>query len=1250
MSRLTDIEQRIKQLEGGKFQKMCDAYLSSKYGYSNFVALGSQAGTNKTTKGTPDTYYKTIDDKYVLVMYTTQTTGDVFTKIFDDIKSCFDEDKTNLKCTDISEVIYCHTSSNLNAGQDKQLNEYCKERNVLLQLIGINQISFDLYTQYHIITRDFLELPIGTNQILPYSEFINSYNTNAMAAPLDTEFQFRDEEIEEINAALTSSSVVILTGQAGVGKTRLALECASKFITQHGYNLFCIRSNHLPIYEDLEVFIGKPGQYLLLIDDANQITGLNHIIQYAVKPGHNVKMIVTVREYAKKDVILDINQIVRPHIVGVSTLTDTEIESLISATLSINNKIYLDSIVRIAEGNARIAILAGRLAKEAGRLDAISDASQLYEKYYGKYLDDNQLLKTDKKLLAAAGIIAFFESLHLYHLGTLQTIFEHIGITADDFKEKICLLHALEIVDLCNDKAVRFSEQCLSNYLLKYVFIDNKAIPLDLVIKEGFTTYKKRTINALHVLSNVFHSNEVHSLIEKAIDKIWIELKENNDPSFFEYVKVFFQLNPVETLIILKEVIDADHNVDFNIDELDFNKENQQQPVTDDIINILCGYDGLSELPEALDLLFLYLAKRPDQYIQFYNAITQHLGITKHSELNDYHTQILLIQKFIEHSNNWTEHLVCDLFIRVSEKLISLVHRPSEMGRNNTFVLYTIPIHFSVGAQEYRKLIWDGLYAISNNPRYHDQIIAVLKNYGYYENNLEQELIEFDWTYISKLLSAICSVKNFKDCFAVHSILKTMKRLGIDTTSYGDKYMENSQLKLFFKLEFDEDLFEAYSYREQETVKKAAITEYVMACDTKSINDIIDLARLFGVNNTDNQSRLSPNSLDFVFIALESNRELYLNTVDYYLQVNTPLGLHPERIVQKLFDFLPDEEIYNLLCKYDYDMKNTWIYCYFCCLPEDHITEQHVEQLYEFLKMREEGLTASPYRKLDFLDKYAKYDDDIFLKCCRIIADKFSYSPFIVTIYFNLFFNPYAYKPDQILLKFKDDLSLLSEIYVKTLSADKRLDYDGVFFYAIYSVYPGILKKYIQIMLDKDPWSHHSDIVHLASIWRHDNYIDIMDDAAECIFDFSKGRSSFVISGYFENILPDNPKIENAIPRQDEWIRHYIDNNASDINKMTILFTAIAHFSSPRCIQHILHFTRINPDFEAFKKIPLQASSHAGLGSLIPYMEGKISFLKTLLGNYSGLKYLQHKKRIQEEIERWKKRIEDEQIHEMLRD
>ena len=106
MSKLTDIKNRIDQMDGGAFQNLCDAYLSYK-GYKNVYSLGMRTGTDKTAKGNPDTYFLTAENKYVFVMYTTQKT-DFLKKAIEDIDKCFDSQKTGVSAEDIVAVSYTH--------------------------------------------------------------------------------------------------------------------------------------------------------------------------------------------------------------------------------------------------------------------------------------------------------------------------------------------------------------------------------------------------------------------------------------------------------------------------------------------------------------------------------------------------------------------------------------------------------------------------------------------------------------------------------------------------------------------------------------------------------------------------------------------------------------------------------------------------------------------------------------------------------------------------------------------------------------------------------------------------------------------------------------------------------------------------------------------------------------------------------------------------------------------------------------
>lgn len=72
MATITAIKDKIGRLDQASFQILCDDYLS-RVGYPNLVALGTMSGAQKTTPGTPDTYFCKKDDKYVFAEYTRVT-------------------------------------------------------------------------------------------------------------------------------------------------------------------------------------------------------------------------------------------------------------------------------------------------------------------------------------------------------------------------------------------------------------------------------------------------------------------------------------------------------------------------------------------------------------------------------------------------------------------------------------------------------------------------------------------------------------------------------------------------------------------------------------------------------------------------------------------------------------------------------------------------------------------------------------------------------------------------------------------------------------------------------------------------------------------------------------------------------------------------------------------------------------------------------------------------------------------------
>ena len=132
-----------------------------------------------------------------------------------------------------------------------------------------------------------------------------------------------------------------------------------------------------------------------------------------------------------------------------------------------------------------------------------------------------------------------------------------MGISSSDFTSDLKLLHRAEIVDLCNDEAARISDQSFSNFLIKYVFIEEKIIPLSTMIETCFQMNKSRTIEACNILLNVFSERGVREYVEDQINLVWNKL-ERNVEKFLPFFKAFHMVRPTQTLLFLQEYIEQE--------------------------------------------------------------------------------------------------------------------------------------------------------------------------------------------------------------------------------------------------------------------------------------------------------------------------------------------------------------------------------------------------------------------------------------------------------------------------------------------------------------------------------------------------------------------------------------------------------------------------------------------------------------------------------------------------------------------
>lgn len=258
---------------------------------------------------------------------------------------------------------------------------------ICIETIGLSTISHDLLVNFPFLAAEFLHIQVDTHQIFSRNEFINIYDKNGMNAPLGMDLYYREQEKEQLYSALCSAKITLVIGVSGVGKTRLVLEVCKQFEAE-GWNVLCVKNNGELLYNDIQYYTADEGKYILFIDDANQTTSLEYILDYvtAISNNNTIKIVMTVRDYAKHRVESMVREYVIPQEITIKVLKDEEIKEILKENLGIINEDYLKRITQIAKGNIRLAILAGKISIDSGYL-AIRNATDIFAQYYGKIIE-----------------------------------------------------------------------------------------------------------------------------------------------------------------------------------------------------------------------------------------------------------------------------------------------------------------------------------------------------------------------------------------------------------------------------------------------------------------------------------------------------------------------------------------------------------------------------------------------------------------------------------------------------------------------------------------------------------------------------------------------------------------------------------------------------------------------------------------------------------------------------------------------
>jgi hypothetical protein len=1238
MSKINQIQNKLKELSGGAFQKLADAYLHKK-GYEQINSLGSVIGADKVRKGTPDTLMPLPNGKYVFAEYTTQQDG-IYEKLKKDLDKCFDEAKTDIAVETIHEVVICYTST-LNTSELKSLREQCQKRGVNINIFGIDPISYDLYQKYPGIARDFLGIEVDTGQIVTPDEFVTAYDKNAIATPLSTTFHFREKELTQVLQGLEESNLVVVSGKAGVGKSRFVLECCAQFVAVHPeYKVQCIFIRGVDIFEDLRVYFSEPDSYLIFVDDANRVSKFEYFIQLLQhqREEQQIKVIATVRDYALEKV----REVSRSYSdwrdLELNPLEEKQIEQLVKDEYGIINPLYSDRIAEIAQGNPRLAIMAARVAKQENTLTSISNVSSLYDEYYRSIRRDLEEL-SDENLLKAAGIVAFFRTIDRSNEELMEAIKTAFEISQEVFWQAVRQLNDLEVFDMYENEVVRTSDQVLATYFFYLAFFKEKSLDFAALLKHFFPRLQYRLVDVLNPVLNTFDSMKIVEVMRPHVDRAWDTYQNAGDEtSLMRFMEVFWFLKQTDILLYVRNCISKMEAESVDLSKLEIKpSSNLSSPSLLSTLGLF-SYSDENNLRLALALLFNYLTKRPRELSQALYLLTKRFGFESDSWAYEFIKQQIVVDELWEEVKDGKDHVLSKLFLAVAGHYLQTRFDTTKVNGRSTFNIIEFDLPPTTELIELRRRIWKRVLQLYQISTFQKEVLALLHKYCLSGHNISvNELIAQDAVEVLPFIESTLDSISYCHCIVVQDYLNHLENHQVAFSEDLHERFTNETYALSKVLIFDcaerNDL--DLEYQEYEQLKRQQIgTHFTDYCFTKYKHFFEQCLEIQGETDrrNDNKYHFPSRVVEVLIYLAHRDCDLYVKVLEHYLNLGDPLKLNDLRLVDRLMQIYGVEKAYKFLNKLDHPSKREWLFGFYRLLPQEEIKVEFLAQIYELYR---ESAPNEMRQDLDFLLKYRSLDGNVVVRVVEIILEKIAedsnYSSAL-----SLLFKPYMEVNEALLDLFKNHLDLLKKAYLAVLKTDWHRECNEQIFAYILDLDPNFIFEYIDWIDKEKEQSHHfRDTRDYSFLWRRENYEQMISQIVEYIYT----KEQDIINSFLNEGVTDNALLQE---RQDCLLTKLINKWHKKIDFIRFLFDAICNFSYERRFRFIALFLKSNNNFEEFEKLPLEPATWSWQGSAVPMYQTRVEYLESLLPLLNAVDFLQHKQYVERQVHWLREIIEQE--------
>lgn len=1225
---------KISKLEGGRFQNMCNQLLD-EMGYK-IHPLGSHDESDKTTPGTPDTFFMK-EDYYTLVEYTTQEKG-IFKKIKDDVEKCIKKIK---ECRiKKGQIIEFYNSSNLKIEEFKKLNDLCSSKNIILEIYNIDRIANLLRKEYPLIAKEYLDITVDTLQVLSPEEYMKEYNMKKGSVKINDKLLYREEEKKNILQNILDNDITLISGKSGCGKTHLILDIMiNDKIQLNEYKIFCIKNRNQNLFDDLKKYLKKDKKNIIFIDDINNINDIGQIL-YFLNPINKLelKIVATVRDYAKSMTIDKISKVenetgnyFKIGQISIKQLSDEQLSEVIKKNTNIKDELTIRNIIYVSQGNTRILMMATEVIESsAGKTTTIKD---IYDSYYKNVV--KQLLEESNTIMKSLAVISILNAIDLKN-DNHKSLIILFDLTENQFRNDMLILHNNEIIDMIDDNIAKISEQCISNYSMYLSIITKKDISVESLVINLYPYSKSRLIEDINLLLNVFYNQETLNLIKSGVSQVWDKI-DTYKYDKFDFLNLFGGLLEFETLNFSFDFIKTINcnKISFKYDEIVTSK-NKEYP-DDKLLNLLEKFKYSDKMKLALDIIIKYMKKDNRIIPEAYKLFAHMWGYGDEIHYSDFHIQKDIIEILIS-SNNPEDNNITYLIMNLIQHYLKFKGDYSLTSGKSNIVITQYCLNESDNFRKFRNNMFNYMIEKSKSKNNRECLIKILSHlysFGYERDKNIKLIMENDYEKVNELMINLLPL-DFELAILTENINREYKSFDV---SYLDINIQENDIYKYYKMidnNIDRD------YKNDKTIQN--MKKIVNKMNTDEIYVNISKIKIIENEKLIEKKYDIGKGISSFIIALFEKEEIDVNKLlDLFISNNILKNFPIERVIKLCIDKAGYSKTKQIVSKYEYTKKPYFMFACYALIPDNEICKKELENYIDFIS-KKITINSGTSINLGFLERYISVDKNIYSKTLNIIYDLYKDDLFVLSLMTSLLFNEYSENtPEKLIEYFKDDYDVLIKVYLLLLKNRDHLDYHGKYFDMFINLdFKKFISKYLNFI------NNNFDIIHnnynaLENIWKYDD--EKIRYVIESILKISNFKRVDFLKLIFSN-SKDNYVIKEKYLI--DIIKKYSDNEGILID----IFIVISSRSKEVRIKCIIELLKINNNYELFKKLRLESYNWSWSGSEIPIIESRIDYFKELIESIQNLgsNYIKHCMFINEKIKSLEKYKRDTVRNEFLRE